>query len=102
MEGHRREGAGFHGEDAEMTSSDAAPTGQEPDAGLRIELSRVEAELSELLREAHELRAQLSEEGAMDAADRSSIITQAEELEALAAELGRRRETLLQKLGKSS
>jgi Skp family chaperone for outer membrane proteins len=69
--------------------------------GLRVQLSRVEAELSELLREAHELRAQLTDDGPMDSADRSAIITQAEQLEALADELQRRREELLEQLGKS-
>jgi hypothetical protein len=38
----------------------------------------------------------------MDAAERGLIITQAEELEALAAELERRRDALLEKLGGSS
>ncbi|MCW2807453.1 MAG: hypothetical protein JWQ93_1408 [Marmoricola sp.] len=84
-----------------MTSSEATPTGSEPDVGLRVELSRVEAELSELLREAHEVRAQLTDEGAMDSADRSSIITQAEQLEAIAAELEQRREGLLARLKES-
>jgi hypothetical protein len=44
----------------------------------------------------------LADAGPVDAAERGLIITQAEELEALAAELERRRDALLEKLGGSS
>ena len=69
---------------------------------LRAELGRVESELSLMQREVHELRTQLRDEGPVDAADRSAIITQAEELESFVAELERRRQALLEKLGEAS
>jgi hypothetical protein len=84
-----------------MTSSDAQP-GQGPERDLRAELGNVESERAELLRQARELRAQLRDEGPMDSADRSAIITQAEQLDAVAADLGRRRDALLVKLGESA
>jgi hypothetical protein len=65
-----------------MTESDPQPSDTQQD----VELSRVEAQLSELLREAYELRAELKNAGPMDQEERASIITQAEELEGLAAE----------------
>ncbi|MCW2805709.1 MAG: hypothetical protein JWN06_3926 [Propionibacteriaceae bacterium] len=86
----------------EMSSSEAAPRGQESKQDLRAELSQVEAERAELLQQARDLRSQLADAGPMDAAERGLIITQAEELEALAAELERRRDALLEKLGGSS
>jgi multidrug resistance efflux pump len=93
-----------------MTSSDA-PTGKqdnvedehgEDDVSLRVALSRLDAEIAELMREIHGLRAQLNDEGPMDDFDRTSIITQAEELEAFQDELEARRERLREKLGKGS
>ena len=75
-----------------MTSSD----------DLRAELGRVESELSLMHQEVHELRTQLRDEGPVDAADRSAIITQAEELESFVEQLERRRRTLLEKLGEAS
>jgi hypothetical protein len=84
-----------------MTSSDATETGPQPESDVHFELSRVEAELSELRREAHDLRAQLADAGPMDSADRTVTITQADQLDALAAGLERRRAALLQKLGQS-
>jgi hypothetical protein len=86
----------------EMTSSEAAPNGQESEQDLRAELNRVGAERAELLQQARDLRSQLPDAGPMDAAERGLVITQAEELEALAAELERRRDALLEKLGESS
>jgi hypothetical protein len=82
-----------------MTSSQDDGPSQDD---LRAQLERVDAEQAELLQEARNVRAELVDAGPMDAEDRSAIITRAEELEAFAAELGRRRETLLQKLGRSS
>jgi hypothetical protein len=82
-----------------MTSSGAGPTGP-PDADLREELGRVEAERADLLRQAEELRGQLgADAGPMDAADRAVVITQAEELEGFAAVLERRRDELRERLG---
>jgi hypothetical protein len=86
----------------EMSSSEAAPHGQESEQDLRAELSQVEAERAELLQQARDLRSELADAGPMDAAERGLIISQAEELEALAAELERRRDALLERLGGSS
>jgi hypothetical protein len=83
-----------------MTGSDPQPSDTQQDVELRVELSRVEAQLSELLREAHELRAELKNAGPMDQEERASIITQAEELEGLAAELEARRDALLRRHGR--
>jgi multidrug resistance efflux pump len=85
-----------------MTSSDDTPMDPQTEEDVRAELVRVDAELDELRRQVHDLRAEVSEEGAMDAADRTALITQAEELEALAAELERRRDALEKSLGGSS
>jgi hypothetical protein len=85
-----------------MTSSDATPEpGSEQVVNLKGDLDRVEAERSELLRTVRELRSQLADAGPVDAADRTAVIRQAEELEALAAELQRRRDTLAKKAGES-
>lgn len=86
-----------------MTTSDETPTdGSGSAADLRAELGRVESELSLMHQEVHELRTQLRDEGPVDAADRSAIITQAEELESFVEQLERRRRTLLEKLGEAS
>jgi hypothetical protein len=85
-----------------MTSSGATPPEPQSETDLRNELSLIEEERAELLRQAKELRASLGEDaGPMDAEERTAIITQAEELEAFAAVLERRREALLEKLGES-
>lgn len=86
-----------------MASSDATPGG--PTAGtddMRAELSRVDAELADMRGQVRELRSQLADAGPVDPADRASVITQAEELEALAVQLERRREALAERLGESS
>jgi hypothetical protein len=62
------------------------------------ELSLVDAERSELLRASRDLRRELSDLGPTDAAERAALIAQAEVLEAFSAELGRRRDALLEKL----
>ena len=69
---------------------------------MRAELSRIDTELADMRAQVRELRSQLADAGPVDAADRASVITQAEELEALAAQLERRRETLVERLGESS
>jgi hypothetical protein len=85
-----------------MTSSGATPTGPQSENDLRNELDLVEEERADLLRQAKELRASLGDDaGPMDAEEATAIITQAEELEAFAAVLERRREALLEKLGES-
>jgi uncharacterized coiled-coil DUF342 family protein len=81
-----------------MASSDETPTGRLPDLDLDAELSLVNAERSELLRASRELRGELSDLGPTDAAERAALIAQAEELEALVAELEHRRDALLEKL----
>lgn len=85
-----------------MASADATPQG--PTTGsdeVRAELGLVDAELAEMERQVRELRSELADAGPVDAIDRASVITQAEELEALAAQLERRRAALVQKLGES-
>jgi hypothetical protein len=84
-----------------MPSSDETPTGSGQGEQLRADLERVEVERADLLRSARDLRGQLSDAGPVDAGDRTAIIRQAEELEALAAELGRRQEALSEKVAKS-
>jgi hypothetical protein len=79
-----------------MASSHETPTGPQPD--LDAELNLINAERSELLRASRDLRGELSDLGPTDAAERASLITQAEELEAFVAELERRRDILLEKL----
>ena len=86
-----------------MTSAEETPTGPRSETDLRAELRLVEEESADLLQQAKELRASLGEDaGPMDAEEASAILTQAEELEAFAAVLERRREALLEKLGESS
>jgi hypothetical protein len=65
----------------------------------RAELERVEAQIAEIRREVRDLRDGLSDAGAMDPEDRSAVLSQAEEQEAVAAELERRRDTLRERLG---
>jgi hypothetical protein len=68
-------------------------------AALERELRQVEADVAELRRTAAELREQVGEIGPTDAVERSALITQAEEQEALAVELEARRDELRQRLG---
>jgi hypothetical protein len=69
-------------------------------AQLREELRLVEEELTRLRTTAAELRRQIGERSyePTDPAERSRLITEAEEQEALIAVLERRREELLQRL----
>jgi hypothetical protein len=72
----------------------------DPTAQLREELAVVEEELTRLRTTAAELRRQIGERGSepTDPAERSLLISEAEEQEALIAVLDRRREELLQRL----
>jgi hypothetical protein len=74
--------------------------GDDPNAQLREELGRLEEELAQLRATAAELRRQIGERSfePTDPAERSLLITEAEEQEALIAVLERRREELLQRL----
>jgi hypothetical protein len=86
-----------------MTSAEETPAGSQSQTDLRAELNLVEQERADLLRQAKELRASLGEDaGPMDAEDTTAVITQAEELEAFADVLERRREALRERLGESS
>jgi hypothetical protein len=67
-------------------------------AALEAELRQLEADLA-VLRRTAELRREVGEQGAIDAADRSALITEAEEQEALAEDLELRRDGLGRKLG---
>jgi hypothetical protein len=68
---------------------------------VREQLRLVEEELAGLRKTAEELRAQVGEraDGPIDPAERSAVITAAEEQEALVAILATRREELLRRLG---
>jgi hypothetical protein len=66
---------------------------------LRAELERVDAEIDELGRNVREVRGSLNDGGPMDPEDRSTALTQVEELEAVRTGLERRRETIREQLG---
>ncbi|SFK41411.1 hypothetical protein SAMN05216275_124111 [Streptosporangium canum] len=66
---------------------------------IQEELHQVEKELARLRSEAAELRRQVGEIGPTDAAERSTLITMADQQEALADELEGRRQALLQQAG---
>jgi hypothetical protein len=63
------------------------------------ELASIEAELGRLRRSALELREQVGSEGPMDSGDVATLITAAEEQEALADTMERRRDELRAELG---
>jgi hypothetical protein len=63
------------------------------------ELASVEAELARLRRSALELREQIANEGPMDAGDAATLLTAAEEQDALAETLERRRDDMRADLG---
>ena len=71
------------------------------DVELREELRVLEDDLARLRRTAAELRRQVGEDEPGDFADKSAMITAAEEQEALAEQLEARRLDLLQRLGRS-
>ncbi|WP_031172395.1 hypothetical protein [Streptosporangium roseum] len=66
---------------------------------IQEELHQVEKELARLRGEAAELHKQVGEIGPTDAAERSTLITMADQQEALADELEGRRQALLQQVG---
>ncbi|MEV4180939.1 hypothetical protein AB0J28_05780 [Streptosporangium canum] len=68
---------------------------------IQEELHQVEKELARLRGEAAELRRQVGEIGPTDAAERSTLITMADQQEALADELEGRRQALLQQAGRT-
>lgn len=65
----------------------------------RTELARVERQIEELRQAVRDLRASLTDAGPTDQEDRSLVISQAEEQEAIIAELERRRRHLQEQLG---
>jgi hypothetical protein len=65
------------------------------------ELVRVEQQLEDLRRTVRDLRADLKDAGAVDPEDRSLLISQAEEQQAIIAELEQRRDHLRQQLRSS-
>ena len=65
----------------------------------RTELARVEAQIEDLRQTARDLRASLNDAGPTDREDRSLVISQAEEQEAIIAELEQRRRHLREQLG---
>lgn len=65
----------------------------------RGELERVESELGQLDRDIREVRENLNDGGPMDPEDRSAMLTQIEELQAIRARLRQRRESLVERLG---
>jgi hypothetical protein len=70
-------------------------------AALRDELRVVEEQLTQLRQTAADLRRRVGEhgDGPTDSAERSTLITEAEEQEAFIEVLERRREDLLRRLG---
>jgi hypothetical protein len=82
-----------------MTSPDPANLQAADD--IQAEIRRIDEERAELLRQARDLRESLNDAGPIDAEDRAATITQAEELEAFAEELQRRRDSLRERLGES-
>jgi erythromycin esterase-like protein len=82
-----------------MTSPDPANLQTADD--IQAEIRRIDEERAELLRQARDLRESLNDAGPIDAEDRAATITQAEELEAFAEELQRRRDSLRARLGES-
>jgi hypothetical protein len=69
------------------------------DDDTRNELARVERQIAELQETAHGLRAGLNDAGPTDAEDRSQAIYEAEQQEAISAELEMRRDELRRRLG---
>ena len=65
----------------------------------RTELARVERQIEELRQAVRDLRASLNDAGPTDSEDRSLVISQAEEQEAIIAELDQRRRHLREQLG---
>ncbi len=76
---------------------------QESQEDARAELERLDREIAELRRAAHELRERLADraEDPTDGPERTEVLTIAEEQEAIAAELAARREELLRRIAAS-
>ena len=66
----------------------------------RTELARVEGQIEDLRQAVRDLRASLNDAGPTDPEDRSLVLSQAEEQEAIIAELEQRRRHLREQLGK--
>ena len=67
--------------------------------GPRTELARVEGQIEDLQQAVRDLRASLNDAGPTDSEDRSLVLSQVEEQEAIIAELERRRRHLREQLG---
>ena len=67
----------------------------------RTELARVEEQIEDLQQTVRDLRAGLNDAGPTDPEDRSLVLSQAEEQEAIIAELEQRRHHLREQLGPS-
>ena len=65
----------------------------------RTQLARVEGQIEDLRQAVRDLRAGLNDAGPTDSEDRSLVLSQAEEQEAIIAELEQRRRHLLEQLG---
>jgi hypothetical protein len=66
---------------------------------LRAELERLDTEIDELGRNIRDVRGSLSDGGPMDSEDRSTALTQVEELDAVRTGLERRRDAIREQLG---
>ncbi|RYP86253.1 hypothetical protein EKO23_09880 [Nocardioides guangzhouensis] len=69
------------------------------DNDTRTELDRVEAQIADLRQTVRDLRAGLNDAGPTDPQDRSLVLSQAEEQEAIIGQLERRRDHLRDRLG---
>jgi hypothetical protein len=65
------------------------------------ELARVERQIEELRQTVRDLRASLVDAGPTDPEDRTMVVSQADEHEAVIAELEQRRDLLREQLGRS-
>ena len=72
-----------------------------PDDDARTELDRVEGQIADLRQTVRDLRASLNDAGPADPEDRSLVLSQADEQEAIIAELEQRRDHLREQLGSS-
>ena len=66
---------------------------------LQTELERLDAEIAELERNISDVRGSLRYGGPMDSEDRSTALTQVEELDAVRTGLERRRDAVREQLG---
>jgi hypothetical protein len=72
-----------------------------PDDDARTELDRVEGQIADLRQTVRDLHASLNDAGPADPEDRSLVLSQADEQEAIIAELEQRRDHLREQLGSS-